>query len=92
LKPGGEFLFLEHVLSGRKDVAWWQKFWSPIWGGFFAGCRLDRATHLWIERMKDSDGQGNAVGMWSEGEMNPVYEDSEEQLFGHTMGRFVKHA
>ncbi|KAK7457125.1 hypothetical protein VKT23_010425 [Stygiomarasmius scandens] len=92
LKPGGEFLFLEHVLSGKKDVAWWQRFWSPIWEVFFAGCRLDRPTHLWIERMKDSDGQGNVVGMWSEGEMNPVYEDSEEQLFGHTTGRFVKHA
>ena len=31
LKPGGELLFYEHVASKRRDVRFWQWFWSPIW-------------------------------------------------------------
>jgi hypothetical protein len=31
LVPGGQLLFYEHVLSPRADVAWWQRFWSPVW-------------------------------------------------------------
>jgi len=42
LKPGGQFLFYEHVLSPREDVAWWQRAWAPIWAVLFDGCRLDR--------------------------------------------------
>ncbi|THV02986.1 hypothetical protein K435DRAFT_775168 [Dendrothele bispora CBS 962.96] len=92
LKPGGEFLFVEHVLSERKDVAWWQRFWSPIWEAF-AGCRLDRPTHLWIGGIKDLDGEGRTIDMWSasEGEAKRLAEDPEENLFGHRIGRFVKH-
>ncbi|THU98989.1 hypothetical protein K435DRAFT_777179 [Dendrothele bispora CBS 962.96] len=90
LKPGGEFLFVEHVLSERKDVAWWQRFWSPLWE-VFAGCRLDRPTHLWIGEMKDFDGEGRTIDMWSEGEAKRPAEDPEENLLGHRIGRFVKH-
>ncbi|KAG1727873.1 hypothetical protein EDB19DRAFT_173248 [Suillus lakei] len=32
LKPGGQMLFYEHVLSERTDVVWWQRFWTPLWG------------------------------------------------------------
>lgn len=31
LKPGGEFLFYEHVASKRRDVRFWQWFWTPVW-------------------------------------------------------------
>lgn len=31
LKPGGEFLFLEHIASKRHDVRFWQRFWTPLW-------------------------------------------------------------
>lgn len=48
LKPGGQVLFYEHVLSPRQDIAWWQRFWTPIWTVAFDGCKLDRPTHLWI--------------------------------------------
>jgi len=82
LKPGGQVLFYEHVLSDRKDVAWWQRFWTPLWGIVFDGCRLDLPTHQWIE---DVGGWvENEGGVWGkEGE-------SEESLFWHRVGRFVK--
>lgn len=31
LKPGGQLLFHEHVASKRRDVRFWQSFWTPIW-------------------------------------------------------------
>ena len=40
LKPGGELLFYEHVLRLRDDVAWWQKFWAPLWCFKFS-CLMD---------------------------------------------------
>ncbi|KAJ6510550.1 hypothetical protein C8R45DRAFT_858492 [Mycena sanguinolenta] len=85
LAPGGEFLFYEHVLSHRKDVAWWQKFWAPLWIYVFDGCRLDRPTHLWVKELVDDNGKS----MWAEGK----YWNSdwpEEHLFWRQVGRFVK--
>lgn len=80
LKPNGTFLFYEHVLSPRADVAWWQRFWTPIWVYAMDGCRLDRPTHLWIERM----------GVWKESAVWGQQGDVEENLFWHQLGKFVK--
>ncbi|KAJ8591981.1 hypothetical protein M405DRAFT_813450 [Rhizopogon salebrosus TDB-379] len=82
LKPGGQVLFYEHVLSDREDVAWWQRLWAPIWSIAFGGCRLDRPTHRWIEDVggwvKDEGGVGGKEG------------EPEESLFWHRVGRLVK--
>ncbi|KAH7925389.1 S-adenosyl-L-methionine-dependent methyltransferase [Leucogyrophana mollusca] len=80
LKPGGQFLFFEHVLSARADVAWWQRFWTPLWLLAFDGCHLDRPTHLWVE----------AVGGWREQKVWGLPDEGEEHLFWHRLGRFVK--
>ncbi|KAI0776933.1 S-adenosyl-L-methionine-dependent methyltransferase [Trametes elegans] len=80
LKPGGTFLMYEHVLSPRPDVAWWQRFWTPVWEKAFDGCRLDRPTHLWVERMD----------VWAEKAMWTKDGEEEEHLFWHQIGRFVK--
>jgi len=80
LKPEGSFLFYEHVLSHREDVAWWQRFWTPLWKLAFDGCRLDRPTHMWIERM----------GVWSYGDIWAKEGEDEESLFWHRVGKFVK--
>jgi len=82
LKPGGEFVFYEHVLSPRSDVAWWQRFWTPLWKLAFDGCRLDRSTCLWVDE----------VGGWSDKEVWGKAEEPEEHLFWHRSGRFVKAA
>jgi ubiquinone/menaquinone biosynthesis C-methylase UbiE len=49
LKPGGQFLFLEHGRSPDAKVARWQerlnRAWMPVWGG----CRLNRPMRELIE-------------------------------------------
>jgi len=80
LKSGGTLLFYEHVLSPRDDVAWWQRFWTPLWKSAFDGCRLDRPTHLWIERL----------GVWSDGDLWDKEGEDEENLFWHRIGKFVR--
>ncbi|KAJ4488162.1 S-adenosyl-L-methionine-dependent methyltransferase [Lentinula aciculospora] len=91
LKPGGQILFYEHVLSPRADVAWWQRFWTPLWSFFLDGCRLDCPTHLHIGEMKYVDDDGKEFGMWDEGESWGKPGESEENLWWHQAGRFVKH-
>ncbi|XP_006457491.1 hypothetical protein AGABI2DRAFT_212927 [Agaricus bisporus var. bisporus H97] len=88
LKPGGAFLYYEHVLSPRKDVAWWQRFWAPFWSFIFDGCRLDRPSHLYVDQVKDRDGES----IWKERELRGVDGESEEasHLFEHRIGRYIK--
>lgn len=87
LKPGGQLLFYEHVLSRRSDVAWWQRFWAPAWSLFFDGCRMDRATDIWLDEMIDERDGGSA---WSEKSIWGKEGEPEESLFGHSVGRMVK--
>jgi ubiquinone/menaquinone biosynthesis C-methylase UbiE len=42
LKPGGEFLYLEHGLSPDEAVARWQRRINPMWKTVGDGCHLDR--------------------------------------------------
>ncbi|KAJ7119598.1 S-adenosyl-L-methionine-dependent methyltransferase [Mycena epipterygia] len=87
LVPGGEFLFHEHVLNPRADVAWWQKFWTPVWTHVFDGCNLNRPTTLWIEKLVDDNGES----FWAEGSIwDPSDQSDEENLFWRQLGRFVK--
>ncbi|KAJ7888758.1 hypothetical protein B0H13DRAFT_2235032 [Mycena leptocephala] len=87
LVPGGCLLFYEHVLSRRRDVAWWQRFWTPVWRLALGGCCLDRPTHLWIAEMQDQKRGGS---MWSQQEVWGNEGEPEEYLFWHRLGKFVK--
>lgn len=82
LKPGGQLLMYEHVLSPRSDVAWWQRFWTPLWRVVFDGCCLDRPTHLWIQNMD----------AWESKQLWGKEGEDEENLWWHQVGRFVKKA
>lgn len=42
LKPGGEFVYLEHGLSPDAPVARWQRRLNPAWKVIGDGCHLDR--------------------------------------------------
>ncbi|KAL1730951.1 S-adenosyl-L-methionine-dependent methyltransferase [Schizophyllum commune] len=111
LAPGGTLLFYEHVLSHRADVAWWQRFWAPVWRVPFDGCRLDQPTYLWIAEAGDvdvlragadkrgrergdegreagSDGEGGSL--WAIQETWGKEGETEDTLFWHQAGRFVK--
>ncbi|KIO17852.1 hypothetical protein M407DRAFT_165255 [Tulasnella calospora MUT 4182] len=82
LKPGGQFLFYEHVLSRRKDVAKWQTLWTPIWSLVFNGCLLNRPTDRWI----------TGLDVWDESlsEVSGKPGQSEENIFWQQVGSMVK--
>lgn len=44
LKPGGEFLFFEHVAHPRASVRRWQERLNPAWKKLACGCHLNRDT------------------------------------------------
>jgi SAM-dependent methyltransferase len=49
LRPGGRFLFLEHVAAERgTGVRRWQERLAPLWSILADGCRLDRETEARI--------------------------------------------
>jgi ubiquinone/menaquinone biosynthesis C-methylase UbiE len=50
LKPGGRFLFLEHVRAEDPALARWQDRLNPPWRVFGHGCNCNRETLATIER------------------------------------------
>ena len=50
LKPGGRFLFAEHVRSEDPRLARSQDRWAPAWRTFSGGCNCNRATLSVIEQ------------------------------------------
>ncbi|TFK51599.1 acetyl-CoA synthetase-like protein [Heliocybe sulcata] len=89
LKPGGIFLFYEHVASPREEVRWWQWFWTWLWSAACGGCRLDRDTPAIVREMGVRD-QGDETGMWREGDMWGKEGEDVDNIFWHSVGRFVK--
>jgi SAM-dependent methyltransferase len=58
LVEGGTLLFIEHVRSENRRLAWWQDRLERPWGFFVGGCHPNRPTEqtlagagLWIERL-----------------------------------------
>lgn len=45
LTPGGQYLFLEHVVSPQPGVRWVQHGIEPVWRRVGGGCRLTRDVH-----------------------------------------------
>jgi ubiquinone/menaquinone biosynthesis C-methylase UbiE len=42
LAPGGQLLFVEHVLADGGSLRRWQRRLAPAWAAFAMGCRCDR--------------------------------------------------
>ncbi len=49
LKPGGQYLFLEHGRSANRLVVHLQDLWTPIHRRLFGGCHLNRPIRKLIE-------------------------------------------
>ena len=91
LKPGGILLMYEHVLNPREDARWWQKLWAPFWAILFDGCRMDRETDVILRSLEveSADGAGKE-NAWKEWKTWGKTGETEESLFWHIAGRFVK--
>jgi ubiquinone/menaquinone biosynthesis C-methylase UbiE len=50
LRPGGQFLFLEHIRADDPKLARWQDRLTGIWRKIGHGCNPNRATPAMIER------------------------------------------
>jgi ubiquinone/menaquinone biosynthesis C-methylase UbiE len=50
LKPGGRFVFMEHVRAEDPGLAKWQDRLHPLWVRFGHGCHCNRPTYETIER------------------------------------------
>ena len=50
LRPGGRFVFMEHVRSTDPGTAKWQDRLHPLWVRFGHGCHCNRPTLETIER------------------------------------------
>ena len=55
LRPGGAFLFYEHVVSPRSRGRWWQDRLNPLWKFATTGCNLNRDLTASIEGAGFSD-------------------------------------
>ncbi|KAN0012386.1 hypothetical protein ACTFIU_007687 [Dictyostelium citrinum] len=51
LKPGGKFLFIEHVCSDKVLNRWFEHLINPLWSLIGDGCELDRITDEKIKHM-----------------------------------------
>ncbi len=49
LRPGGRFIFMEHVRAQDPGLAKWQDRLHPLWLRFGHGCHCNRATYETIE-------------------------------------------
>lgn len=50
LRPGGDFLFFEHVLAPGAATVKWQNRITPVWKRLGGGCHLNRNTADFIEK------------------------------------------
>jgi ubiquinone/menaquinone biosynthesis C-methylase UbiE len=49
LRPGGQYLFLEHVISPDPKIRRLQNFIQPLWYYFANGCRCNQDTGTMIK-------------------------------------------
>lgn len=87
LKCGGQFLMYDHVLSKREDVAWWQRFWAPVWACAFGGCRMDRTSDATVAGIC---APGEKKSIWRSIDTWVKDGEDQESLFWHTIGKYVK--
>lgn len=50
LRPGGQALILEHIISDRPRKQFWQKAVNPCWKRMAGGCHLTRSTDFLLRQ------------------------------------------
>jgi ubiquinone/menaquinone biosynthesis C-methylase UbiE len=75
LKPGGLFIFIDHVLPEKKILASMFKVTNTIWPKIAGGCNLTRESHKIIEaaglNIEQSGRSGHDVFRWGIGRKIP---------------------
>lgn len=82
LKPGGMFLFYEHVrCTISPTLVWWQSVWTQLLWGPILGCSLDKPTHIYVEELDVWETRKR----WDK-------EGETPNLFWHQAGYYVKRS
>ncbi|KAI0782994.1 hypothetical protein C8Q75DRAFT_801008 [Abortiporus biennis] len=89
LKPAGHFLFYEHILNPLPSIAFWQKFWTPVWRNLLGGCCMDRQTDDWILSCKD---EVSGRDVWAQKDVKGIEGEDPEHWFCRVIGKCVKGA
>lgn len=75
LKPGGIFVFIDHVLPEKKSLASLFKVINTVWPKITGGCNLTREPHKLIEAaglvMEQSNRSGHGIFRWGIGRKAP---------------------
>lgn len=84
LRPGGRFLFCEHVRSDSPRLARWQDRLADAWAGVADGCRCNRATLATISSHLEIATVERAVWRGMPPLVHPL-------VIGEAVGRAVKY-
>ncbi|KAK5168003.1 uncharacterized protein LTR77_006570 [Saxophila tyrrhenica] len=80
LKPGGQWLVYEHVVSRHTAVKAFQAINNVFWPTLLDGCTLDRDTEQMLRN----------AGQWDSIAIGPDPKDGYFETLPHTIGRLVK--
>jgi ubiquinone/menaquinone biosynthesis C-methylase UbiE len=84
LKPGGRFVFCEHVVAKTGLARLLQRWYHLIgWQTLVGGCNMDRDTGQWIEDAAKADGG------WAEVSFEP---STRNVPLGYVVGSLVKRS
>ncbi|OQE83760.1 hypothetical protein PENNAL_c0030G03371 [Penicillium nalgiovense] len=82
LKPGGQWVLVEHVLADMKFplARWIQGMFEVVWPTLMGGCNINR----------DSGGYVREAGPWMMVELRRGQNEFGWEMLGHAVGRLVK--
>ena len=87
LRPGGQFLFYEHVRNPSRQIARLQDVVAPIWRIFFDGCLIGQDS---VKIIEEAGHYRPGETLWSDSVVWGNEEEDKNSLFWHQVGYCLK--